>query len=134
MMHYIVLTPFSDEKYYYNSSHIKHYCNQDAAWKTSSILQVMMLEAARYFATFVIIRKLTLPSLFLMCSWKFNLMPKIIPQNFLWRDLLLWIIVKVNGRMTHFLQFTGGYDFLGLFASVRVKTPFPLERPVGNFP
>ena len=53
---------------------------------------------------------------------------------FLGLNLLDWIVIEVNRRMTYFLEFMGENDLLGLFARARIKAYFPLERPVANFP
>ena len=49
---------------------------------------------------------------------------------FLRGDLLNWIVVKVNRRMTYFMEFTGENDLLNFITRVRIKTHFPLELPV----
>ena len=49
-------------------------------------------------------------------------------------DLLDWIVVEVSERMIYLLVFTVENDLLSLLARIRIKTRFPLKRPVINFP
>ena len=60
---------------------------------------------------------------------------------FLRWDLLDWIVVEVKGGMSYILEFGGENDLMSRIRikrfrirRVRIKTHFPLERPVADFP